>query len=160
MKNHTDELQRILQDLDTVCQEAQQMSDASSETLVSVGCRLSAVVKRASDALESVKQALRAEALKQSKGALKTIQFDSPDGSRCMVITLPSSVQIRKDVDMEGLKAVLGETFDVLFEEVRNFMARKDFLTEVTKVDSPEKKKALTEAVDLTEGKPKVDFKG
>jgi hypothetical protein len=127
-------------------------SQTSTPELVNIGQQLWWIVKRATRALEPIKDRLRQEA----DGV--TQKFDSGEGTHCMVVCPVPKVVLRKEADIPRLKAALGDRFSDLFEEVVQVRPRKD-IQELVKDCSQKEMQAVLAAVDMMSDTPRVAFK-
>ncbi|MFA6234093.1 MAG: hypothetical protein WC824_07875 [Bacteroidota bacterium] len=126
---------------------------------VSLGQALNLIIKKSESILTPLKETLRKEALCLSQGEAGSQAFIAPDGSRCSVVINPTTVKVRKDADMAGLKTTLGTIFVELFEELTVYKPRKDFQTAADELQDPNQLQAVMSAVDITSDTPKVYFK-
>jgi len=153
------ELQDAVRLIDAVRMEIEQgIATLSLDDQIILGQRLWAARKRAEEALDPIKDNLRAEAVKQTGGKPGAAHLDATDGSRCTVSIPQPSLQVKKDADMAGLKTLLGGAFNDLFEEVVTYKPRKDLQTTAPTLP-PDQTKAVLGAVERVEPTPKVFFK-
>jgi len=129
----------------------------SVEDAVTLGGILAGTVKKANNALEPLKGALREVAVDQANGSPGPQYFVSPDGSKCTVVIPKTTLQIRKGTDIEDLKGTLGDAFDAFFETKVKYSPRKDFQRVASKHAHA---KTAMAVVDFTDGTPRVSFKG
>ena len=154
------DIRRLVQTMESLSPDIHQgISDGtlSLDQQLEIGLQLFMLSKKIENALEPIKKVLRAEAVKRNHGLIGPCLFTSPDGSRCTVRVPAPTIQMRKDADIGGLKALLGYEFSELFEELISYKPLKDFHKRVGSC-SPDKAKVLLGAVDITEGTPRVYF--
>lgn len=150
---------RALQALGDIDRDAlADVPNLSPDDLIAFGQRLWWITKRVSKAFEPVKARLRDIALAQANGSPGTQRLAAEDGSHALVVIPPGSVSVRKDTDLERLRAVLGDRFGTVFEVVTTIRPRKDFRDALAKLD-PEQANAVMSVIDMTDSTPKVEFK-
>jgi len=155
--DYLDVLENIQRDLRSIALDLRRI-DLTTEERVQLGALLSAIGKQSDTALGPIKETLRTEALVQIGSPTGTHRFEAPGGASCTVVVPVPAVQVRKDFNMQGLKAVLGDTFPVLFEEVTAYKPREDFQATVA-VCQPDCQQAALAAVEVVDRTPKVHFK-
>lgn len=138
--------------LDIVEGASSHLDQMDLQSLVEMGQRLWWVVKRANKILDGIKVRFRNEA--QHGHA----RFDAPDGSHCLVIPHSAGVTLRKDADIEQVKKILGDRFDLFFEEVVTYKPRKDFTSRVASCPVSEQKLVM-HVIDIADRTPRVVFK-
>jgi len=126
------------------------------EDLVDVGQRLWWLVKKADGVLTEIKEILREEALSLSPQEMT--RFDSPSGAHCLVIPSKSSVALKKNIDVDALKATLGPTFSSFFETLVTYRVRKEFQPLVASAP-PAIQNAVLSSITMEDRTPRVVFK-
>lgn len=124
---------------------------------VEIGQLLWTLVRMANATLDPIKDTLRGTALKHRNNQPGSHTLDAPDGSRCTVTIPQPSVGLRKDADLDSLKATLGSNFDLLFETHVSYKPRKDLKVKVAVLPQPHQH-AVLEVIDILNGTPRVSF--
>ena len=121
---------------------------------VGIGRELWRLTDRAQKAINMVKDVVR-EAAPDSAG---THRLYGADGALCIVSVPEPQTVLRRDVDREDLRNLLGEGgFDRLFETRVRVIPRKDFNEEVLVMDENYRQVAL-DAVDTVSQPPRITF--
>ncbi len=150
------QISRDLEDLQRAF--SQNLLPMSEGNLVALGSKLDNLVKSAENALGPIKDQLRILAFAVSNGEAGVASFQGVDGSQCTVSIPKPTNSIRKGVDMNGLKSLLGDDFDLFFETVVTYKPRDTLSQRIAKIN-PAKLPAVVAAVDQKEGTPRVYFK-
>jgi len=124
--------------------------------LVALGQRLWWMTKRANKVLDAIKVRLRKEA--HGHTGEDAWRCDSPEGGHCLVIRNESILNVRKDADIVGLRALLGDRFPEFFQEVVTYKPHKHFQIRTAGCMTDEQA-VLLESVDLVDRTPRVVFK-
>lgn len=124
---------------------------------VQIGTQLWKLAKRTNAALDDLKSSLRAEAVEQCAGP-GTQHINAQDGSCCSITIPKPSPAVKKDADIEGVKQVLKDRFDSLFETVVTYKPRREF-EKRTASCSPEQMNVLLDVLEMKEHTPRVSFK-
>ena len=124
---------------------------------IQLGTQLLSLAKKSSTLLDILKTHLREMAV-QKDTKPGTQHFNAKDGSRCTVTIPKSSMTVKQDADIPGLKALLGSLFDSLFETVVTYKPRKEFKAKVVSCN-PDQTQAVVEVVEVKENTPRVSFK-
>ena len=147
-------LRGLLIDLNRILRDS---TEIDSDEAIGMGWELWRLATRAKTALEPIKSIVREAAQQQINGS-GVVQLQGPDYTHCTV-TFPESLpQLRKDVELETLRSVLGDAFGDLFSERPDVKPRKDFKKTVQAELNEADAKAVRAAVDLVEGTPRVSF--
>jgi hypothetical protein len=157
----TNKLMALLEALDTeaaAIQQAASTGHLTTDEAVSLGALLVLIEKRANKALGPLKTNLREAAVAKDGGEPGPYKFQAPDGSRCTVVIPTPVVKVRKDINMDRIKAMLGNRFTLYFTEKITYSPVKTFTK--TAMANPQQSKPAMDAVDVTEGTPRVSFKG
>ena len=136
------------------------LSRTSVEELVEFGHKLWLLARRATAALEGVKEALRNEGVARGGGVPGSVSIDASDGSRCRVVVPKSGLVLKKGADIEGLKSALGDDFDAYFETVVTYKPRAGLRAKVASKGPTLQAQAILDAVSVVEGTPKIYFEG
>lgn len=124
---------------------------------ISIGHLLVSLAKTADKALDPIKVSMRNEALKRG-GSPGTVHLHSAHGANCTVSIPKPSLNVRKDADMDRLRALLGAKFDSYFETLMVFKPRPGFADRTASCTDPSERDAVIEAVKMDEGTPRVSF--
>jgi hypothetical protein len=126
----------------------------SLDELVAFGQRVWWLSKRLNKVMDPVKVRIRDYA-KRQEGTQKLMSLD---GSQAIVSPQPASLVLRKDTDIDQLKAALGDKFDTVFDTVTVYKPKKDIQDQVHHLTS-EQVNVIMSVVDMTDTTPKVSFK-
>lgn len=136
-----------------------QITALTQEEKLALGQQLWWLYKRADKLLDPIRVELRQAALTLAGGEPGAQRFDGPDEAQATVIVVNSIISVRKDADMPGLKAVLGDgLFDALFETVVTYKPRVDFGTRTAACNSVQTT-AVNDVLDVKPGTPRVSFR-
>lgn len=129
----------------------------STDDIARLACELAKVAAEAQNALDALKPLLR-ERAEAEKGDESHIQYETDAGK--VSVTFPSPMyKPVKGLDWDGLRASLGDTFDVYFTTRVSYSPRKDIESVVkTRVASSEIGTVLG-ALRRDEPTPRVGFK-
>jgi len=123
-------------------------TDTPNTDRVVLGQRLWWLVKRATQMLEPIKEDLRASGC---------ARIDTADGSHCLILPSPTSVDIPKE-HIETIRNALGQRFSLYFDQVTEARLKKDFLTLLSDT-SEEDRDILYQHLTLTPRLARVIFK-
>lgn len=125
---------------------------------VGIGQKLMVLVNESAKAVGFIKDMLRKEAAARADGKPGSHYFPGIDGSQC-IVNIPTPVlQMKKDADIDSLRRLLGDKFDLFFETVVTYRPRKEFYLKTAACNEKEVQ-AIVDAVDLVDGTPRVMFK-
>jgi len=149
-----DSLIRLFEDL-----LDQDLSAADTAELVDIGQCLWGLADTANQSLVTVKARLRVLALARGDGAPGPRRFAGRDGEETCLVTVPSRrVVLRKGTDIDRLRDLLGDQFDVYFDRKVKYAPRKDFQSRIVEMDDKALAAQLLDAVDVEDGTPRVSF--
>lgn len=131
-----------------------EIPDMSVDDLVAFGQRVWWLTKRLNKVMEPVKARIR----EITTGGTKTQRLEASDGSFALVSPQPVNLVIRKDTDIEQLKASLGDKFDIVFDTVVAYKPKKDIQDRVVNL-TQEQVAVVMSVVDVTDTMSKVAFK-
>ena len=127
----------------------------SPEDLLQVGQRIWWINKRLNKAFEPVKARLREIAL-AADPTPGNHRFEAPDGSHAIVTIQNVTPTLRKDADMDRVRAVLGPKFDEVFDLTVSYRLRMD--VDVLAL-GPAERTAVMQVLDFVDVPPNVAFK-
>lgn len=148
-------IRKALQAVGDIDREAsKEVPDMSLDDLVSFGQRVWWLTKRLNKAIEPVKARIR----EHTVSGTGTQRLESLDGSFAIVSPQPANLVLRKDTNIEHLKASLGDKFDTMFDTVVTYRPKKDIQDQVANLNQ-EQVMIVMSVVDMTDTTPKVTFK-
>ena len=147
---------QTLGDIDKELNNEAVFAKLTPDELLQIGQRIWWMTKRLNRAFEPIKCRLRELALATSNGVPGSQRFESPDGSHAIVTVQPVAPTLRKEADMERVRAILGSKFDEVFDTTITYRLRKD--VDVLSLEQDEQD-AVMVVLDMTDNPPKVAFK-
>lgn len=142
---------RFMESLNTLINS--ERASMTLEEKAKLGQQLDAVVKSTSDTLETLKGFLREEAFQICKGKAGDCQL-TPE---CTVKFPHPVMRLKEDADVDALHKILGDDYLEIIEATTTHTLRKDAQTKI--LSNPKYLEALTGAIDIEDGKPRVFFK-
>jgi hypothetical protein len=145
--------------LEALDQVREILETESLSTKTEVGTVLSEIDDSLHKILDSIKEELRAETMKQLDGRVGTHTFLGDDLGEASVLVPNAVLRVPKGKDMEEIRLRLGSQFSLFFEEVTTFTPRKEYEERVVAVSDPVQQQILFDAVERVELTPRVSFK-
>jgi len=112
-----------------------------------------------SDTLDKIKDELRDEALSRLKGNPGIENFQGALSGSCSVTVPKPSTRIVKGTDMSTLQTVLGDDFNLFFEETVNYKPRREFEERVAALEDPLHQQVLIKSIEHKDNTPRVSFR-
>ena len=135
------------------------MEGASIDHKIEVGSVLWELGDRVKKVLDSIKEDVRKEAVKELGGPVGFTKIDGDDVGSATVTIPMATLKIPKGKDIESIKKALGSKFAFFFEETVTHKPHKEFEDRVEKVEDPLEQKILLDSVERQEPTAWVSFR-
>ena len=130
----------------------------STDELTSLGQRLWWLGKRVTKTFDPVKNKIREAAIAKMKGVPGPCKLESEDGSYAVVTIQKPVANVRKDSNMEQVRATLGDKFDDVFVTTVQYKLKDGAEKVITTLDD-NSISAVMAVIDTTNITPRVVFR-
>lgn len=133
-------------------------SELSEEDRIDLALILWKIRDRSETLLDPVKAKFRAKAKERLGVDENQVRFEGNDGT-CLVVFPETHLRLRKDVNVEELKAMLGNNFAQFFETRERHIPRREALNEnLSRIASPSDRSLVLSALEQHDPTPRVNF--
>jgi hypothetical protein len=141
----------------------QEFSDSLDSMSLEDRIEVGSVLWDLGDAMEGlmdrIKESIREKALESLGGGAGTVEFSGSDVGQVAVNVPKPSLKVSQGKKLEELRIALGPDFGLFFEESHTYKVRSEFRGRVKAVTDPLHQKALLDAIETSESKPRVSFR-
>jgi len=135
------------------------LETASLPTKTEIGSVLWEVDEALAQLLDTVKDALRSEAVRELDGRVGTHTFLGEDLGEAAVLIPQPVLRVPKGKNMDDVRRGLGSQFSMFFDEITTYTPRKEFEERVVALNDQATQQILLDAVERVELTPRVSFK-
>ena len=134
--------------------------EAEPERQVEIGMFLWNMIDAANTSLDTIKDRyLRPYAMEQANKKPGPQVIYGLSDTECIINIPEPSYRLKKDVDMDHIRDLLGDRFSEFFQESSNVQPRRETGNLVARMNDGEARQALLDALEEHSGTPRVMFK-